>query len=582
MSAQATGLADGARPGALVVALLDLADGALFILDPRGRINALNLAGSALLGLDGEAALGRSLEELLPLIDARTGRSAFPIDMTARGGIITRIRGESGIFRLDWRAAADDGDANLTLLSLTDETASRALQRRLQQREMLDRQTGVLNREQFEARLDVALATCRAQLTQRHTLVHLAIDHFALIADAEGPAIGDAALRAVAARINQTLRPADVVGRVGDAAFAILVDSVARPQTRRIVERLLRAIGDDPFEVGGRRLEITASAGLVEIQGGDLSAGELLRRGRIAGLRAQEEGRGQVFDGGDEPEGCTHVRQLALAGAVRDALAKGRVALSAQEVRATRGDLSERRYELLLRVKDERGRPLPVGDLICAAERFDLMRQLDRWVVEHVLVELADRIAQHPGLMLSLNLSGSSLGDRDFVEHLLDLVDTSPIDPETLTFEVTETAVLRNEERALDTLAALREAGCSIALDDFGVGLSNFDYLQRFPADFVKIDGSFVRGMADRPRDAAIVESIVALARRLGAKAVLEHVETASLWARAREIGADYVQGHFIGYPRDFVRLLDEMAERHGAALANRQSIAGVRNAMRY
>ncbi|MDO9490217.1 MAG: EAL domain-containing protein [Sphingomonadaceae bacterium] len=419
----------------------------------------------------------------------------------------------------------------------------------------------MLNREQFEARIDVALATCRDRPRSTHMLCHLDIDHFALINDALGPAAGNRLLSELAATMASRIGPGDAVGRTGDSSFGLIFDGSDVTQARRCTEEIVAAIAAAGFAWQRRSFDVSASAGLVVISSRSPPAVELLRQAGLACLQAKQEGRGQIVV--DEPgqQPSLPVRQLTIGSSIREAMSAGRISLAGQDIVCVRDAAAPSRYfELLLRLNDRQGRVTPAGDLVAAAERFDLMRSIDRWVLEEALDRLGDRIAALPGLSISVNLSGSSIGDARFLSYLLETIARSPIEPTALTFELTETEVMRHAGAARRTIDALRELGCRIALDDFGVGLSNFDYLQRFPVDIVKIDGRFVRHMLTRPRDAAIVEAIVSLARRLGAKTVVEHVETAELMARVTALGADFAQGYHVGRPRRFTTVLEELA----------------------
>lgn len=543
----------------IAAGLLNLVDQAIFIVDSRGIILDLNESGAAVAGAPAAQLVGRKLAAALPLRERSTGDSVFPLSATAvPGSIMAYLERQRGEFRLDWRKVACE-QGEITVLSLVDETPGRALQQALRTRETIDPITRVLNREQFEARIDVALATCRDRPDVSHVVCHLDIDHFRLINDAIGPEAGDRLLWELAGTIASAVGGSDAVGRIGDNAFGVIFDDIDMANARRRAEHVARAIAARGFEWQGRAFDITTSAGLVAVTWRSSPGAELLRQAGAACRQAKQEGRGNIVVSDDTRRASLHIRQLATAGSIKEALATGRVSLAGQDIVRTSGPSAARHFELLLRVSDARGRITPAGHLIAAAERFDLMRSIDRWVLDEALERLGEQVAAVPQLSISINLSGSSLGDPGFLPYLLGIIARSPVEPTALTFELTETAVMRQAEAARRTIDVLRATGCRIALDDFGVGLSNFDYLQRFPVDVVKIDGSFVRHMLVRPRDAAIVEAIIALAHRLGAQTVVEHVESAALLARARALGADFAQGYHVGRPRPFETILEEL-----------------------
>lgn len=543
----------------IAAGLLELVDQAIFIVNADGIILDINATAAAVIGRPAAETIGQPLAAALPLIERSTGNRVFPLDSAAVPGcIMACLPNQRGEFRLDWRKVGGNS-GEITVLLLVDETPGRALQQALQTRETIDPITGVLNREQFEARIDVALATCRDHADVVHAVCHLDIDHFRLINDAMGPEAGNQLLRELAETIASVIDAGDALGRIGDKAFGVIFDNMDMADARRRAEQVAKAIAARGFAWQGQAFDISASAGLVAITWRSPAGAELLRQAGVACRQARQDGRGNIVVSDNSRRSSLHVRQLAVAGSIKEALATGRVSLAAQPIIPMTGPSTARHFELLLRASDARGRVTPAGDLIGAAERFDLMRSIDRWVLEEALERLGEQVAAVPALSIGINLSGSSLGDASFLPYLLGVIARSPVEPATLTFELTETAMLRQADAARRTIDALRAEGCRIALDDFGVGLSNFDYLQRFPVDVVKIDGSFVRHMLSRPRDTAIVEAIIALACRLGAQTVVEHVESAAVLARVRALGADYAQGHFLGRPQPFETVLEEL-----------------------
>lgn len=557
----------GTPADGLAAGLLDLVHQAIFIADGCGRLVDLNEAAGALAGSSIDGLIGQQLALAFPLVDRSTGAPVFPLSAAAIPGCVAaELPGQPGEFRLDWREAVDTGGRPLVILMVIDETPGHALQQALYARETTDTTTGLLNRQQFEARLDVALATCRDRPDTRHALCHLDVDHFRLINDALGPVAGDRLLRELARTVAAAAAPGDAIGRIGDSCFGIIFDGVDVAEARRSARQIVKAISATGFAWDERSFDISGSVGIAEISASSVSTAELMRQSGMACLQAKQEGRGRIVVAGDMRRAALHVRQLAIGSSITEAIAAGQISLAAQDIVAIADAAGPARYfELLLRMSDGRGRVTSAGDLIAAAERFDLMRPVDRWVLDEALDRLGGRIAAIPDLAISINLSGSSLGDLGFLPYLLGTIARSAVDACALTFELTETAVMRHADAARRTIDALHHAGCRIALDDFGVGLSNFDYLQRFPVDVVKIDGRFVRDMLTRPRDAAIVESIVALARRLGAQTVVEHVETAELMARVTALGADFAQGYHLGRPRPFTAVLDEAAAQPAA-----------------
>lgn len=215
-----------------------------------------------------------------------------------------------------------------------------------------------------------------------------------------------------------------------------------------------------------------------------------------------------------------------------------------------------------MRMVDDYDNLILPAAFVPAAERYGLMLQIDRWVVDEVLVRCAAGIAR-TGLHFSLNISADALGDAGFQSHLIEVLEGTPIPLSRLGFEITETAMVNQMENASQFVEKLRDMGCKVALDDFGNGVSSFNYLKTFSIDFIKIDGSFVRQVESNFVDSIIVESIHQVAHRLGARTIAEYVEDASIAARLHTIGVDLVQGYHIGRPEPLAKILHANIENN-------------------
>ena len=233
----------------------------------------------------------------------------------------------------------------------------------------------------------------------------------------------------------------------------------------------------------------------------------------------------------------------------------------AQEIRPIANPDCPGHYEILLRLRDRNGDILNPGAFIPAAERYQMMPHIDRWVLTQLLVKLGEQLLAYPKLNLAINLSATSLDDPSFIPFLDELLAATPVPPQRLTFEITETTVVNQLSTASEVLSRLREQGCKVALDDFGSGFSSFNYLKHFPVDFIKIDGSFVRNLMFSSVDHTIVESINEVAHRLGVKTVAEYVEDDALIPVLQKAGVDYVQGYAIGRPQPLDYLLEQLSK---------------------
>jgi EAL domain-containing protein (putative c-di-GMP-specific phosphodiesterase class I) len=284
----------------------------------------------------------------------------------------------------------------------------------------------------------------------------------------------------------------------------------------------------------------------------------------VACYAAKSGGRNQVVVyGGRNGTAERHHQEIMVASGIREAIETGRFQLFAQEIRTLKpakgGD--RRTVELLLRMTDTTGRVLRPGTFIPAAERYDLMGSLDRWVIENALVERGQALAAIADLSISINLSANSLNDPLFWPFLKTTLEASHLPPSQVNFEITETALIKNMDAARNFMTSVRQAGHAIILDDFGTGLSSFTYLKQFPIDGLKIDGSFICNIKENPVDRVIVEAINEICHKLGIKTVAEFVEDAETLEIVRNIGIDQAQGYVVGRPVP----LDMMIEDHAA-----------------
>ncbi|NUT14999.1 MAG: EAL domain-containing protein, partial [Cupriavidus sp.] len=273
----------------------------------------------------------------------------------------------------------------------------------------------------------------------------------------------------------------------------------------------------------------------------------------------------------DESDARRHHRELEVAAGIHSALEANRFRLFAQEIRALQPEHNQdgsahRHIEILVRMVDEHGELILPGAFIPAAERYDLMGHVDRWVIRNVLRGYGERLGAVPGLSVSINLSANSLGEPFLLPFLHAELEASALPASRIRLEITETALINNMAAANRLVAEMRRAGCTVSLDDFGSGLSSFAYLKQFPVDFLKIDGSFIRQLADNAVDREIVSSINDIGHRLGVRTVAEWVEDERTLDALRAIGVDYAQGYAIGRPVALDVFLAGYAQRNAQA----------------
>lgn len=443
------------------------------------------------------------------------------------------------------------------LLGLTqDVTARNQAERDLHFRASHDVLTGLINRDEFERRLERLLSSTSDGAVS-HALCFMDLDQFKVVNDTCGHAAGDALLQQLGQVMLKAVRQRDTLARLGGDEFGVLMEHCSLSQARRAVEQLQQAVDDFRFSWQERDFHIGVSIGMVEIDDSSLDVTEILKRADTACYMAKEGGRNQVCEYRQQDGEITQRRgEMDWAVIINTALAKDRFEIYAQRIQ-TLGRGSNIHFELLLRMIGSEGEIIAPGSFLPSAERYSLMRKIDAWVVRHAFELLAD----HPDFFsrvdfVSINLSGHSLSNPLLLQQIIDWLDEFDIDVEKICFEVTETAAIANLGAAMKFFSTLKGQGCRFALDDFGTGLSSFSYLKNLPVDFLKIDGQFVHNMVSDPIDHAMVKSINDIGHLMGMKTIAEYVENDQIIIELRELGVDYAQGYAIGRPEPFRNFL--------------------------
>ena len=442
------------------------------------------------------------------------------------------------------------GGPQAVVAQVQDVTERRRFERQLEHLASHDPLTGVLNRRRFEEELDRALAAVRRH-GEPAALVTLDLDDFKHVNDTYGHAIGDELLRVAATALRDRVRATDAVGRLGGDEFGIVLSHTGPDEAARVARGLLEAFRERiGVRVGERLVRVTASAGVRPLDPlGTQTAGEVLGEADMALFDAKEAGRNRLSVAGPGDPVPSAVRHhLHWRERIRDALEQDGFVLYEQPIMGI-ADGRIDSAELLIRLRTDADPVLPAS-FLPVAERYDDIRDIDRWVVRHALALLVARQAAGSPVGASVNLSGASLGDASVIDFVVEEIRASGVDPARLTFEVTETTAIGNLERARVLAQQLAELGCGFALDDFGAGFGSFAYLKHLPLDVIKIDGDFIRTLPDSPQDQVTVRAIVDIARGLGKTTVAEFVEDAATLELLRVLGVDRAQGFHIGTPR--------------------------------
>ena len=442
------------------------------------------------------------------------------------------------------------------LMVATDTSAQRALTDRLHYQATHDELTGLCNRREFERLLREALAGHGGTAAAGpFALLYFDLDQFKLINDLSGHAAGDQLLVQLARAMRVDLGPGSILARLGGDEFGVLAPGMDLAQAEALAERLRRSIERHIFRWHERTYTLSASIGLVMVECKGSTLKDLLAWADSACYQAKESGRNRVCTYRDDAASTHRIGEMEWANRLRGALEQGHLLLDYQELVALDPAADEGVHvELLLRMRDPAGGVILPGAFIGAAERYGLMPAVDRWVIRTALANFS---RLHPcGAQLhscSINLSGASVEDDGLADFILDAVATFGVQPQRLCFEITETVAVRDLQRVAHVIERLRAAGCRIALDDFGAGMSSFGYLKNLPVDAIKIDGSFVRDLGREPVSRIIVDAVTRIGHERQLRVIAEWVEEGGVLSVLRELGVDYAQGFLLHRPERVV-----------------------------
>lgn len=424
-----------------------------------------------------------------------------------------------------------------------------------------DALTGLINRREFELRLERALQTALQQ-GREHVLCYMDLDQFKVINDTCGHAAGDELLRQLALLLKGNLRERDTLARLGGDEFALLLENCGVADALEVADSFRNEVQRFRFKWGDRVFSIGMSVGMVAIDRASSDVASLLTAADAACYVAKDRGRNQIhlYEIRDS-DLARHRSEMQWVTRIHRALEEKRLYLSWQEIRRTDGDSEGTRHvELLLRMRDDDDSEILPMAFIPAAERYAIMPALDTWVIEETLHLCHRHLAAVPSLhcLFAINLSGASLKDPEFRRTLLAHLQASPEFGPHLCFEITETAAIGNLAVVNGFIDAMRGFGCRFALDDFGSGLSSFTYLKNLKVDYLKIDGAFVRDIVHNPVDRSMVEAIHRIGQQMGLRTVAEYVESPQVLALLKEMGVDYVQGMSVHRPEPLETLCQQ------------------------
>ena len=531
--------------------------------DTTGVIDYMNEAAEHLTGTSRSSGIGKRLTDLIALVDE--------IDRESLGDPVQKCLDERKRVSLGRRALllAKQGERECSIeltaspirgpegivagcvIIFHDVTESRGLTRRMSYQASHDALTGLINRTEFERRLEGALKSARSA-DDGHVVCYLDLDRFKAVNDSSGHLAGDNLLREVATLLKEKVRDSDTVARLGGDEFGLLLVGCPLEKGRQIADDVCQAVADHRFVCQDRIFDIGVSIGLVEVGHESGSAENVLGAADSACYVAKQQGRGRVRVYSARDEVIARQRgEIQWLQRLQRALKEDRFELFVQSIVSVAGRVREGpALEVLLRMRDESGELFLPSQFLGSAARYQLMSHIDRWVVQATLTAIASGAIRLPDeRSCAINLSEQALGDEDFLEFVVEALDRTGVSPSQLCVEVSEAAVVTNLDYARRFVDVLHGIGCRFALDDFGSGIGSFSNLKYLAIDYLKIDGAYTRDLETDSVNRAMVTAMIKLARTLDFQIVAEQVEDQASFEAIRQLGVDFVQGYVIERP---------------------------------
>ena len=553
------------------ITLQSIAD-AVVTTDSKGKVQYLNPVAQRLTGWQQQEAKDRLLSEVFNIVEEFTRETLEnPVAKVLREDCVLGLTNHTLLISRDGReypiddsaAPIRDRQGNLigAVMVFHDISESRQLQRQLSWQATHDSLTRLYNRLHFERELIEAIASSRGAI-QQHVLCYLDLDQFKIVNDVCGHVAGDELLRQITALLQKRVRSTDILARLGGDEFGLLLYRCSIEQAQALAESLRQLIQDFRFSWEEKNFSVGVSIGLVSIDHNIQDATSALSAADAACCFAKDKGRNSIYVYRSDDWDIARERgQRQWILKLEHALEENSFCLYFQKILPISKNAYIKHYEVLLRLIDEKGKVITPGVFLPAAERYNLMPAIDRWVIANFFARYevyCNRIstkAPQSERIYTINLSGASINSDRFLSFLSEQFAQHQIPPQNICFEITETVAISNLNKTAEFIRKLKELGCKFALDDFGSGMSSLAYLQNLPVDYLKIDGSFVKKIARHRVDFTIVECFNNLSHVLGIETIAEFVENDAILEKIKHIGVDYAQGFGIAkpIPLDFV-----------------------------
>lgn len=535
--------------------LVETAHDLVFSLSPTGHWTYLNNAVSSIYGLEQSAMLGCHFNEFQAPESKERDEAAFARLLAGKEVVQYETihqdhNGNRRYISFNARPIFDNKGALIQISGTArDITEQKRFEQELTYQAQHDTLTGLYNRSYFQSELERLIPRI-ARSGAECALLYLDLDQFKYVNDTLGHAAGDRLLKECTEVLRKNIREGDLLARFGGDEFTILLYQIDHDHALPVAENIRQMFEHYQFNDSGKTINVTCSIGVAMINTDTESAETALSHADLACNMSKSQGRNCVHEYNDEDSAQNSMAQdMGWVVLVKDALQRDRFEVLYQPI-FTVSSQQIYGYEVLLRLPTEDGPSIKPGGFIPAAERFGLIQHIDRWAVSHSMEYLAQLHNENIPTQFSINLSGRAVDDQELLKTIKSILKNTGLNPASLLFEITETAAIANLRAARKFIGQLKDMGCRMALDDFGSGFCSFTYLKNLPVDSLKIDGSFVQGLANAKVDQAMVQSMNQVAHALGKTTIAEFVENQETMRLLREYGVDYAQGHFLGKPR--------------------------------
>ena len=544
------------------VTLQSIGDGVITT-DAEGRIDYINPVAQDLTGWDLREARGKPIDEIMRIVNEHTRSTVENPVMRClkEGRVITLAPNSLLVVRDGQEVPIQDSAAPIrdrignvigSVMVFHDVSKESRLFRQLSYQASHDAVTGLINRREFENQLVAALQRVHENPTRTHGLLYVDLDQFKVVNDTFGHVAGDELLRQVTELIQSSIRSSDIVARLGGDEFGVLLERCDQQRAMQVAESIRVAVEQYRFHWQEAFTNVRCSIGIVMVTIDSADVASVMSSADVACYSAKDMGRNQIHLYQDSDASLRH-EEMKWVSRITSAVEDNRLELYFQPIVGIGKHVPGARghYELLLRMRDENGELVQPDQFIPAAERYNMMSTLDRWVVHEALTRLADRETKTgpARYTLAINLSGTSLSEDRFLEYVIAELKKHRLAEGAVCFEITETAAISNLSRVIHFMQALKKLGCKFSLDDFGSGLSSFTYLKNLPVDYLKIDGQFIRNVVEDTVDESMVRAINEVGHAMGIETIAERVETRQVLDKLGTLGVSFAQGYFIARP---------------------------------